>query len=386
MKDIQNVKIFCSYAHEDLLFVLQLKTHFASLKRIYPWLLWTDMEICAGEEWAQTIQSHLDTAQIILLLISPDFMNSDYCYRKEMMRAMERHEQREAHVIPIIVRSVALWEQAPFGKLQVLPTGGVPITDRYWHTPDKAFTHVIEKISEIISLLTDKNKEDLIIPEPTQTQSKLSATSSFAINSSTQIERAHIQTFEEQEDAYDFLIDMIRKYGAKKATLLQYSCTTSLSTLRRILRVGAEVTLFIQHEDTAAKIGSQLQANRIISTVRNLRSNLGDALSDPEKLKVFKYRPPCSMSAIKIDNRILYIGYYTYESKEATNQESYPSDTIDLSGHDRAAIVTWQDSEASQILHTTSNTSEEANHFQKFANTFNVLEQNYRTHGEIVSF
>jgi hypothetical protein len=117
-----------------------------------------------------------------------------------------------------------------------------------------------------------------------------------------------------------------------------------------------------------------------------LRSNLGDALSNPEKLKVFKYRPPCSMSAIKIDDRILYIGYYTYESKEATDQESYPNDTIDLSGHDRAALVTWKDCDASQILHTTSNISEEANHFQKFANTFNVLEKNYRIYGEAVSF
>lgn len=82
MKLVQQVKIFCSYAHEDQVFVHQLQTHFALLQRLKSWIFWTDTEIHAGEVWEQTIQEHLDTAQIILLLISPDFINSDYCYSK----------------------------------------------------------------------------------------------------------------------------------------------------------------------------------------------------------------------------------------------------------------------------------------------------------------
>src|SRR5689334_19796521 len=124
----RRVTIFCSYAHEDQLFANQLKTHFAPLERLYPWMLWTDMEICAGEEWDRTIQKYLNTAQIILLLISPDFMASDYCYKKELKRAMERHERREAYVIPIIIRPVVHWKKTRFGKLQALPDDGRPIT------------------------------------------------------------------------------------------------------------------------------------------------------------------------------------------------------------------------------------------------------------------
>ena len=93
MEQPQHIKIFCSYAHEDQLFVDRLKTHFVTLTRLKPLVLWADTEIRAGEEWETTIQKNLDTAHIILLLVSPDFMASDYCYSKEMQRAMERYKQ-----------------------------------------------------------------------------------------------------------------------------------------------------------------------------------------------------------------------------------------------------------------------------------------------------
>jgi hypothetical protein len=397
MQHLQHITIFCSYAHEDQLFAHQLQVHFATLKRSYPWVFWTDMEICAGEEWEQTIQEHLNTAQIILLLISSDFINSDYCYSKEMKRAMERHEQKEARVIPIIIRSVARWQDAPFGKLQALPADGQPITDRHWYKADDAFAHVIEKISQTIGVLTGQNKERITQPLLTQAKpeqpyvitSPLSAPQSpglsFALDSPIQFEKPGIKSFEHQEDAYHFLISMISRYGAHEAVFIQYSCQTSMPVLRKLLRVGAEVTLFIQHEDTAAKIGSQFQADRIIRTTRTLRTDLGNSLPEPDKLNIYKYRPPCSMSAIKIDNRILYMGWYTYELKEPAGQDDYPNDTIEFSGHDRAAVVVWKGLANSPTLNTTANASEEASDFQALDQTFNAQEQNYRQYAEGVS-
>jgi TIR domain len=92
--------LFC-YAREDELFLNQLKAHLKPLQRRGLIEVWHDRDISAGMEWEREISQHLNTAQIILLLISPDFMNSDYCYGVEMKRALERHERKEAQVIPI---------------------------------------------------------------------------------------------------------------------------------------------------------------------------------------------------------------------------------------------------------------------------------------------
>src|SRR5947208_10061471 len=100
------VEIFFCYAHEDETLLNKLKAHLRPLQRQGLIDVWHDRDINAGQEWEQEISKHLNEAQIILLLISPDFMDSDYCYSKEMQRALERHEHREARVIPIILRHV----------------------------------------------------------------------------------------------------------------------------------------------------------------------------------------------------------------------------------------------------------------------------------------
>ncbi len=89
---------------------------------------------------------HLNEAQIILLLVSPDFMASDYHYGTEVKRAMDRQRSGDARVIPIILRPVD-WKDAPFGKLQPLPEDGNPITR--WSDKDEAFRHVAEQIKPI---------------------------------------------------------------------------------------------------------------------------------------------------------------------------------------------------------------------------------------------
>src|SRR5438045_5413886 len=115
------VEIFCCYAHKDEALLNKLKTHLTPLQREGLIDVWHDRNISAGTEWEREIGQHLNTARIILLLVSPDFIDSDYCYGVEMKRAMERHERGEARVIPVILRPV-YWKKAPFGKLQALPT------------------------------------------------------------------------------------------------------------------------------------------------------------------------------------------------------------------------------------------------------------------------
>lgn len=142
---IEPREIFICYAHEDEPFRQVLEKHLGGLKRQGVIRIWHDREISAGAEWQREIDTHLNAAHLILLLVSPDFLASEYCYSGEMKRALERHERDEALVIPIIVRP-ASWQTAPFSQLHVLPTDGIPLTDRYWHTLDDAFLNVVEGI------------------------------------------------------------------------------------------------------------------------------------------------------------------------------------------------------------------------------------------------
>ncbi len=141
------VEVFYSYAHKDEDLRNQLAEHLSSLRRQGYITEWYDRQIGAGTQWAEEIDAHLNTATIILLLISSSFLASDYCYGIEMQRALERHDAKEALVIPIILRSVD-WRGTPFEKLQALPANGKPITT--WPNQDEAFLDVTRGIRKAI--------------------------------------------------------------------------------------------------------------------------------------------------------------------------------------------------------------------------------------------
>lgn len=154
-----SISIFCCYAHEDEKLLNKLKAHLSPLQKGNIIDMWYDRDIRAGTEWGHDIDHHLNTSPIILLLVSPDFMNSDYCYGIEMKRALERHEKKEVCVIPIILRHVH-W-RGQLGKLQALPISGKPITDRHWRNMDEAFNNVVEGILKVIedrTLSTSSNR------------------------------------------------------------------------------------------------------------------------------------------------------------------------------------------------------------------------------------
>ena len=146
------VTIFFSYAREDETLLNKLKKHLRPLQRQGLIDVWYDRDISAGTEWEQEIKQHLNSAQIVLLLVSPDFMDSDYCYSIEMKRALERHARGEAKVIPVILRHV-YWYGEPLGKLQALPTDGKPVTDLDWHNLDRALLDVTAGIREVVMQL-----------------------------------------------------------------------------------------------------------------------------------------------------------------------------------------------------------------------------------------
>ena len=149
------IEIFYSYSHEDEALRKELEKHLSSLRQQGFIAGWHDRMISAGTAWEHQIDSHLNTARIILLLISASFIASKYCYSIEMKRALERHEAGEARVIPIILRPV-YWRSMPFGKLQVLPTDGKPVDSSYWHNHDEAFANIVEAVHKVIGELASK--------------------------------------------------------------------------------------------------------------------------------------------------------------------------------------------------------------------------------------
>ena len=154
--EIEPVEVFFSYSHQDETLRDELAKHLSILQRSSVIDAWHDREITAGTEWADEIDAHLNSARVILLLVSPDFMASDYCYDIELKRAMARHRAREACVIPIILRSVD-WRGAPFGKLQSLPHNGKAVTS--WTNRDDAFFDVAQGIRKAIKDLTKARRE-----------------------------------------------------------------------------------------------------------------------------------------------------------------------------------------------------------------------------------
>ena len=144
------IELFYSYSHKDERLRNELEKHLSLLMREGYIATWHDRKIVPGRDWEGEIDEHLNSAQIILLLISADFMASDYCYDIEVKRAIERHNAGEACVIPIILRKVD-WHSSPMGNLQALPTDGKPVAS--WSSRDAAFYDVVQGIRKAINAL-----------------------------------------------------------------------------------------------------------------------------------------------------------------------------------------------------------------------------------------
>lgn len=139
----KSFRLFYSYAHQDEQLRDELDTHLSILKRQGIIDSWHDRMIAPGAAWEHEIDRQLLYADIILLLISPDFIASDYCWGREMQQAMERHAKGDATVIPIMLRAVD-WQNAPFTTLQALPQNAKPITQ--WGDRDRAYADICRSI------------------------------------------------------------------------------------------------------------------------------------------------------------------------------------------------------------------------------------------------
>lgn len=150
------ISLFFSYSHKDEELRDELEIHLSALKRQGIISVWHDRRISAGDEFGREISENLENSNIIILLVSPYFINSDYCYEIEMKRSMERHATGEAIIIPVILHPCD-WHDLPFGKLLACPKDGKPIS-KFPNIHD-AFLEVTKAIKNAASQLNQNNSE-----------------------------------------------------------------------------------------------------------------------------------------------------------------------------------------------------------------------------------
>ena len=127
----------------------RLLTHLRPLRREGCIEAWFDRKILAGGVIDAEIEHELEACELFLLLVSPDFLASDYCVEREMERALERHRAGEARVIPIIVEPCH-WETSPLRELRALPRDGVPVSD--WDNPNDAYVDIVREVRRILDI------------------------------------------------------------------------------------------------------------------------------------------------------------------------------------------------------------------------------------------
>jgi hypothetical protein len=152
LADSPNVKVpaplhvFISYSHHDQAMKEELVKHLSPLKRLNLIADWHDRRIEPGDKWDQVISENLKKADIVILLVSIDFINSRYCYDVEMDKALDQAADRDTVIIPVIARR-CLWKNTPFSPYQALPTDGKAIAS--WTDRDEALSVVAEGIQQV---------------------------------------------------------------------------------------------------------------------------------------------------------------------------------------------------------------------------------------------
>lgn len=147
------LRAFLSYSHKDEPLRDELETHLKLMQRQGLLQTWTDRRILPGDGWKRAIDDNIRRADIILLLISADFLASDYCYDTELKIALDRHQRGETVLVPIFVRACE-WSGAPFGAVQGLPRDAKPVTA--WSDRDAAWTDVAQGLRRLLEQLRSR--------------------------------------------------------------------------------------------------------------------------------------------------------------------------------------------------------------------------------------
>lgn len=146
---MKTTSLFISYAHKDSSYKEELVSHLKALERKGQINIWEDGAIIAGTDWDVTIKQHLAAADIVLFLISADFINSDYIDRVEVKEAIANHQAGKQILIPIVIRACDFSSFDQLSRFQALPSHAKPVSS--WANRDEAWLDVVKGLKRVIA-------------------------------------------------------------------------------------------------------------------------------------------------------------------------------------------------------------------------------------------
>ncbi len=158
-KDIKNIPlVFISYSHVDEVWKDRLYPHLSALQHIGKITVWNDRDIGSGEAWNENIQQAMEQAQVAICLISPDFLASSFCVQEEIPKLLERHDNGELKIIPVLLRPCG-WNDYPWlARLQMLPRDGKTVATDFREDYDSVFKQVAKRVSGSTYLDAENDK------------------------------------------------------------------------------------------------------------------------------------------------------------------------------------------------------------------------------------
>lgn len=157
------LKIFYCYSHVDEVIRDELQKHTKMLERRGIITNWHDRKILPSQTWDKEISEKLSESDIVILIISADFISSDYCFEVEMQEALKLHKEGKLRIIPVCARTCD-WKDAPFSHIQGLPLDMKPIMSEGWHNSDEAYYNVVDGLKQLIEdILQEEELAESII-------------------------------------------------------------------------------------------------------------------------------------------------------------------------------------------------------------------------------
>jgi len=269
MPPIEPVEVFISYHEKDEQLREELEKHLKTLHREKAITSWHDHKIVAGQEIKGEIDKYLNRAGLILLLVSPDFVASDYHWTVEVTRALERHSAGKARAIPVLMR-YADWETPPIDKLSPLPTTRKPVTSSI--NRDEAFLEVVRGIREEVERLVansnyslPKQDEDIALREE-------------------QVKAQELEKLQYQVTSLINEADRLREQEKLEEAVLKYKAALRLDPNLAIAHKNLGNALYAQGKLEEA-IACYHQALRLNPNYADAHNNLGIALKAQGKLE-----------------------------------------------------------------------------------------------------
>lgn len=161
------MKAFISYSHADERALERLHKHLAMLRRDELLSAWVDQEILPGSNLNETIRAHLDESDLFLALVSPDYLDSNYCYEMEFAHALSRSQEGVMKIVPIILEP-SDWLSSPLRQFMALPKDGKPISD--WTNANNAYLDVVNGLRKLLSATPDAHAQRVAKTTPTATE------------------------------------------------------------------------------------------------------------------------------------------------------------------------------------------------------------------------